>query len=138
MIDVVFLLLVFFLCTSTFETPEEDLAASLLAPTNQPGAVVAETAPPELEDVILAGRYVEGQTLWTVNDGVEAEAGPRLVALLTQLASIDRALPVTIDSSGDVPLGDVVAAYDAARAAGFAHVQMIASANAFHAEGDEP
>ena len=34
MIDVVFLLLVFFLCTASFEQPEEDLAASLVVQTS--------------------------------------------------------------------------------------------------------
>ena len=49
MIDVVFLLLVFFLCTATFERPEEDLAASLSVDASATG-VGEPTTPRETLD----------------------------------------------------------------------------------------
>ncbi len=130
MIDVVFLLLVFFLCTASFEQPEENLAASLVVESKTPGNEQAEAIPPELEDVTIVGRSVGGFTTWTVNEGRTTGDLGELAALLAQLVAIDRGLPVTIDPGDGVPLGDVVGAYDAARSAGFARVLMTADAEA--------
>lgn len=130
MIDVVFLLLVFFLCTASFEQPEENLSASLIVESKTPGNETAATIPPELEDVTIVGASVGGFTTWTVNGGRTTGDLAELAALLGQLAAIDTSLPVTIDPGADVPLGDVVGAYDAARSAGFRRVLMTADADA--------
>ncbi len=128
MIDVVFLLLVFFLCTSSFEEPEQNLAASLVVAQQTPGAGAAMTPPPELEDVKIVGEMRGDSTLWTVNGGRQTTDLAELTTLLKQLAAIDRALPVTIDAGAAVPMRDVVGAYDAARAAGFGRVLLAADA----------
>ena len=130
MIDVVFLLLVFFLCTATFEAPEEDLAASLLVSNLTSGSMaetVQESPDPPLEEVTLVGARAGEETIWTLNEGASRPAGPQLVELLTGLSGADRTLPVTIEAGGAVPLGDLVQAYDAARAAGFARVLIATS-----------
>lgn len=128
MIDVVFLLLVFFLCTASFDEPEQNLAASLTVASSEAGAGEAEL--PELDDVTLVGQTVGDRTTWTLNAGRATSDLAELTSLLQQLAAIDRGLPVTIDAGPAVPLGDVVRAYDAARAAGFARVLLTASADA--------
>lgn len=128
MIDVVFLLLVFFLCTSSFEEPEQNLAASLVVASQTPGAGASQPAPPELEDVKIVGESRGGVTVWTVNSGRQTADLAELTTLLEQLAAIDRALPVTIDAGATVPMRDVVGAYDAARAAGFGRVLLAADA----------
>ena len=128
MIDVVFLLLVFFLCTSSFEEPEQNLAASLVVATQSPGAGPGQDTPPELEDVKIVGQSQSGATVWTVNEGRQTSDLAELTTLLRQLAAIDRALPVTIDAGPTVPMRDVVGAYDAARAAGFGRVLLAADA----------
>lgn len=128
MIDIVFLLLVFFLCTSSFEEPEQNLAASLVVTTQTPGAGVSQEIPPELEDVTILGESRGGVTAWTVNGGRQTADLGELTTLLGQLAAIDRALPVTIDAGQQVPMRDVVGAYDAARAAGFDRVLLAADA----------
>lgn len=128
MIDVVFLLLVFFLCTSSFEEPEQNLAASLVVAQQTPGAGAAQETPPELEDVKLVGQSRGDATTWTVNGGRQTADLAELTLLLEQLAAIDRALPVTIDAGAAVPMCDVVGAYDAARAAGFKRVLLAADA----------
>jgi biopolymer transport protein ExbD len=43
------------------------------------------------------------------------------------VARIKRDAPVVLDADGEVPLGDVIDAYDAARLAGLARVQFAAS-----------
>lgn len=123
MIDVVFLLLVFFLCTASFEEPEQNLATSLRVAPLDPGAGTA-TEPPELDDVTIVGSSVGAATTWTVNAGRSTADLGELTSLLQQLASIDRGLPVTIDAGPTVPMRDVVGAYDAARSAGFARVLL--------------
>ncbi len=128
MIDVVFLLLVFFLCTASFEEPEQNLAASLVVASQDPGAGASQETPPELEDVTIAGEWRGDATHWTVNGGRETANLAELTTLLSELAAIDRSLPVTIDAGQDVPMSDVVGAYDAARAAGFAKVLLAADA----------
>ncbi|MEQ8847109.1 biopolymer transporter ExbD [Botrimarina sp.] len=127
MIDVVFLLLVFFLCTASFQEPEENLAASLAYQSADAGSGAGEATRPPLEEIAIAGRRVEGRTLWTVNDGPQAADPATLARLLADLAAIDRSLPVTIDPAAGVPMGDAVAAYDAARAAGLGRVLLVAS-----------
>lgn len=123
MIDVVFLLLVFFLCTASFDEPEQNLAASLRVAQLDPGAGT-DTAPPELDDVTIVGDSRSGETVWTVNAGRSTADLGELTALLQQLAAIDRGLPVTIDAGPAVPMRDVVGAYDAARSAGFGRVLL--------------
>ncbi|MEO0529566.1 MAG: biopolymer transporter ExbD [Planctomycetota bacterium] len=123
MIDVVFLLLVFFLCTASFEEPEQNLAASLRVAQLDPGAGT-ESAPPELDDVTIVGRVVGESMTWTVNAGRSTASLGELTSLLGQLATIDRGLPVTIDAGPRVPMRDVVGAYDAAREAGFGRVLL--------------
>lgn len=134
MIDVVFLLLVFFLCTASFDRPEQNLAASLIVAATESGAGQATAETPELDDVTIVGAVNDGVTAWTVNEGRTTTDLAELTSLLAQLAAIDRALPVTIDSGPDVPMRDVVGAYDAARAAGFGRVLLAASAEAIGAE----
>jgi biopolymer transport protein ExbD len=128
MIDVVFLLLVFFLCTSSFEEPEQNLAASLVVAEQTPGAGASMTPPPDLEDVKIVGQSRGDVTTWTVNEGRQTTDLAELTTLLRQLAAIDRALQVTIDAGAAVPMRDVVGAYDAARAAGFGRVLLAADA----------
>lgn len=130
MIDVVFLLLVFFLCTASFDRPEENLAASLIVESTESGAGQTTTEPPELDDVTIVGATQGGVTAWTLNEGRSTADLTELTSLLSQLAAIDRALPVTIDAGADVPMRDVVGAYDAARSAGFGRVLLAASADA--------
>lgn len=137
MIDVVFLLLVFFLCASSFDRPEQNLAASLAVADNREGAG-ADTPPPELEEITVAARYDAGRTSWAVNDGAPTADLSELQSLLRRLAAVERSLPVTIDARPDVPMGDVVAAYDAARAAGFGRVVLAADALPESTERPDP
>lgn len=129
MIDVVFLLLVFFLCTSSFQTPEEDLTANLLVETAAEGVGSPLESLPELDELLLVGRQTGDEASWSINGGEELNAGA-LSDRLAAFAEIDRGLPVTIEAGPAVRLGEVVAAYDVARRAGFAEVRLAASVDA--------
>ena len=131
MIDVVFLLLVFFLCTASFQRPESELAASLVVespPTAGAGGRPLDEAP--LDDVSVVGTRRGGETVWTVNDGRATAQLTELAALLGEVAAVTTELPVTIDAAAGVTLAEVVRVYDAAREAGFVSVRIAADVEA--------
>ena len=68
MIDVVFLLLIFFVWTSTFAIPEQLLPTSLLTTS---GTSENIELPPEIQDlelVVIRLYFEQGQPGWVVND----------------------------------------------------------------------
>lgn len=128
MIDVVFLLLIFFVCTASFQQLEEVLPTHLRAETT--GASSAELDPEllELEDVIVKVVRRDGRTAWVLNEQPYATLA-ELRGVLEQLAAIRADLPVILDVQGQVPIGEVIDVYDVCRLAGFEMVQFAASAN---------
>jgi len=114
MIDVVFLLLVFFLLASRFRQQEGVLRADMSSGGSGP--------PPDIESVLLkvdAETASRERPVFTVRSHVfrSPDAGERLVAHLVGLARIDSRVPVVIRGGGDVPFWMVVAAVDACGAA---------------------
>ena len=126
MIDVVFLLLIFFVCTASFQIAEEILPAGLLA---LGGSAVDVDIQPEvdLERVIVKIGYREGRVAWLVNER-PYENLSQVRDVLSAVAQIDAGVPVILDVEGAVPLGSVIDAYDVCRIAGFDKIQFAASA----------
>lgn len=126
MIDVVFLLLIFFVCTASFQAIEMVLPSNLLVTGG--ASVDAPVEPPQqLERILLEISPTASAVTWKVNDqqcSTEAE----LQQLLQAIASVDRSLPVVIDCDNAVPLAEAIAAYDLCRALGLAKVQFAAEA----------
>lgn len=126
MIDVVFLLLIFFVCTASFQPIEALLPGDLLIS----GAGIANVPleeQPQLERVVLrAAIDSQDRVAWTVNEK-ECGSHEQLQDLLAALAEIDPTLPVVVDPDRDVPLGDVINGYDTARQAGFGKVKFATS-----------
>lgn len=128
MIDVVFQLLIFFLCTASFQALEESLPTTL-APS---GASQAEAPPEELElldEVLVRVEHHEGQVRWRVNER-PCERLQQLRELLDLVARIRTDVPVILDVDPEVALGDVIDVYDLCRLAGFERIQFAASAEA--------
>ncbi len=124
MIDVVFLLLIFFVCTASFQLPESILPT----PISQGG--VDTNLPPELEAVeleriLIAVAQKNGRTELAVN-GQHCVSLGRLAELLVALASLDSTLPVILDIEGETPLGSAIEVVDRCRLAGFAKIQFAA------------
>jgi len=124
MIDVVFLLLIFFVCTASFQLPESILPT----PISQGG--IAAILPPKLEEVELERILIE---LAQKNDcteiavnGQHCDSFDRLAELLVALASVDSTLPVILDIEGETPLGAAIEVVDRCRLAGFAKIQFAA------------
>lgn len=108
MIDVVFLLLVYFLVTSEFAQPERDLSSSV---QTDGGGLQSSELQPQVVEIEL-------------HDGVVGyRIGARVVMSKEALTEVLGALPkepgVAIRARGDVPISAVAAAMQASQDAGF-------------------
>ena len=128
MIDLVFLLLTFWICASVGRVSEQVLATELAG-----SAVAAETIPaedpPPLGELWVRLERAGAATTVTVNGRTYADLS-ELEGVLRGVAAAGAAgeVPVILDVGGAVPAGDVVRVYDAARAAGFEAVSFAADA----------
>ena len=123
MIDVVFLLLVFFVCTTDFHAVE----ALLPTPLKAAGATAAPPEIEELENVVIKLGVVDGAPRWELNARV-CPAPAEVRDTLARLAAIEKRLPIVLDIDGAVPLGDAIDLYDWCRLAGFEQVRFAAPA----------
>jgi len=128
MIDVVFLLLVFFVWTASFKIVEQVLPSSLSAVTGTEPSETNEPPPPEQDfpDVVVRIQWNGAQPTWQVN-GTPVESLVQVREQLVQIAAIKSDAPVILHPDSNVPLGDVIDAYDVARLAGFQKVQFATS-----------
>jgi biopolymer transport protein ExbD len=108
MIDVVFLLLIFFLVTSNFAQQERELPSAL---QTDGGGVRASDLQPQIVEI----RLLDGSPVFVL--------GERAVRSSDDLRSLIIQLPkepgVAVKSDPDVPISAVAAALQAARDAGF-------------------
>lgn len=118
MIDVVFLLLVFFIWTSSFEVPEFDLP-SAIAETPQGGSGVDDPLPitEPFDEMIVRLSRVDAQLIIVLNEQ-PIENLTILRSRLKEIIAIGVQPPVIIDPADEVTMNDAVKAYDAAREAG--------------------
>jgi len=124
MIDVVFLLLIFFVCASAGQVRESLLPTKLAA-----GDIASNAAPPPerpLGEVWLHLTQAGGRTRIELNDRQYDDFGA-LQKTLKALAEAAREIPVILDIDGDVPLGEMIHAYDICRAVGFETISFAAT-----------
>ena len=126
MIDVVFLLLIFFVCTASFQIAEAVLPSPLAT-----GGTTPVELPPELTEVLLERVLIEvlqeGRITRLAINGQVCATPARLSEMLRAVASIDRTLPVILDIAGETPLAAAIDVYDRCRLAGFQRIQFAAS-----------
>ncbi len=123
MIDVVFLLLIFFLWTASFQVIEHSLPSSLVSATGSDSAVEPDPELVDLDRIVIQLAWQEGRPVWTINN----RTFPSLMELrkaLVAIAAIQPNVPVVVDSSPDVPLGHVIDVYDISQLEGFANVRL--------------
>lgn len=108
MIDVVFLLLIFFLVTANFSKEEHELPAAL----QTDGGGVRSS---DLQPQVIHIRHQNGTPLFTMGE-VAVSDGKSLEAFLV---SLPKEPGVAIKSDPDVPISAVATALQAARNAGF-------------------
>ena len=126
MIDVVFLLLVFFVWTASFQAVEYLMPSRLSTMTG--GTSETEVSPEllDLEQVVVRLVNDNGQLSWLVNDEPLSDL-QQVETRLSQVAAIRNDLPVIVDPDPIVSIGDVIDVYDAATVAGFENVQFTTS-----------
>lgn len=126
LIDVVFQLLIFFICASTGHMKE------LLLPTDFRAGAVGAAATPDVEKP-LGEVWIklkrDGDETIALLEGREIRDLTQLEATLRALAQAATEIPVILDIAADVPLGDVIRVYDACRAAKFRSVNFAADAS---------
>lgn len=118
MIDVVFLLLVFFVWTSSFDLPEFDLPSSMAQPPS--GGIESESIKIEAEDydeLIVKVDEINGETVIRVNDQ-SVDGFEPLRGYLKSILELGIQPPVIIDPSDRVTMLIAVRLYDIARDAG--------------------
>jgi biopolymer transport protein ExbD len=128
MIDVVFLLLVFFLWTASFYIVEQVLPSSVSELRGSDAATPSEPPPPEedFDDVVIRILWLDGQPAWRVNsESVDTLA--QLRSTLATIAGVKSDAPIILHPDPDVPLGHVIDVYDLTRLEGFKQIQFTAS-----------
>jgi biopolymer transport protein ExbD len=128
MIDVVFLLLIFFLWNVGAQVTEYVLPSRLSAAAGTSERPQLDEPPPEadFDAVVIRILWTGDAPAWTVNDAPIATLAEVRTHLAT-IAQIKRDAPVILDPDPQVPLGDVIDVYDAARLEKFEKVQFAAS-----------
>lgn len=130
MIDVVFLLLIFFVWTSSFETPEYDLPSALAeVPAGGSEANTDQPPPVEAFDEIIVKLLMRNGFPVIEFSGQRLESADALKIRLAEVISLGVQPPVVIDPDPEITMEFTVKAYDAARAAGADRVLYATSAN---------
>lgn len=131
MIDCVFLLMVYFIWTSSFGIVEDVLPSRLSVAAGASATSTSEPPPPEadFDNVVVRVIHTGADPAWTVN-GTPVGSIEDLRGRLGAVANIKRDAPVILHPDPEVDLGHVIEVYDLARLVGFERVQFAASRGA--------
>lgn len=117
LIDVVFVLLLFFVITTTF-TRETQLRVEL------PEAV--NGAPEQTSDLKRIDIAISAEGVYAVNNQLLPKSDlPTLIEALRTASAGDSTLPLSISADGKTPHQAVISAMDAAGKLGFSQISMI-------------
>jgi biopolymer transport protein ExbD len=125
MIDVVFLLLIFFVCTASFQVMEEILPTNLLAEGSIETVEPTEPKEDELEPILIEVRNQDGVVFWLMNQSPITELKD-VRGRLSALAEVTLDVPIILDIAESVPMGSVIDLYDTCRLEGFQKIQFAA------------
>jgi len=127
MIDVVFLLLVFFIWNAQLQKVEYVLPSQLsVAAGNQEAKSMEPLPEADFDDVVVRIHWLNEQPSWSINDNPVASLA-QLQERLRIIQEIKRDAPVILHPDKQVPLGHVIDVYDRSRSAGFDRIQFAAS-----------
>ena len=135
MIDVVFQLMIFFVCTASFNLTELVLPSRISSQESGGSEAVLDPSEADLERIILAAERHDGNTQWRMNDRVCRDVAElrgllgQLRRQMDQLGTDLTELPVIFDIDRPVPLGDVIDVYDVCRLEGYRKLQFAAAVN---------
>jgi biopolymer transport protein ExbD len=129
MIDVIFLLIIFFICTSSFQPPEEVLPTNLSFPGAVGAEAVVDPMLQDLDEIVVKLLWGERGIAWEINRR-QCASLLEVRAVLDAVAKVKPDLPVILDVAPPVPLENVIDVYDLCRHLGLQKVQFAASAEA--------
>ena len=112
MIDVIFLLLIFFICTASFMPLEKLLPMDTTLPGDVPVEIVLPD-PVDL-DVVVVQIFFGEKPYWQI-EGNHPRTLHEVQAVLRQIRNIKPGIPVIIDSADNVPIENVIDIYDICR-----------------------
>lgn len=122
MIDVVFLLLIFFVCASIGQIREAILPTDISAGVSESQDILDEEEPRDEYWLVLRrvdDEENDGQrTVFEINNA-RFDDFETLRTLLTKLAAAARDDPIILDIEPEVPTGDMIRVWDTCRVAGF-------------------
>lgn len=124
MIDVVFLLLVFFVCTANFAEPEKNLPINVSADGN----VRTNMTPLPLEHWNIVRLQISYQDTphWIVETN-DCQTIQEVRNVLLRLKNVQPDIPVIIEPDGNVPMEHVIDIYDICRNLGLTNIRFAAS-----------
>jgi biopolymer transport protein ExbD len=128
MIDCVFLLMVYFLWSSSFAIVELSLPSELSAQQSGSGPASPDVPPPEadFDRIVVRVFATESGPAWQVNDS-PVTSFAELRTTLAAIARIKRDAPVVLEPDSAVPLGDVIDVFDLSRLVGLEKIQLATS-----------
>ncbi|MEZ6058666.1 MAG: biopolymer transporter ExbD [Planctomycetaceae bacterium] len=125
MIDVVFLLLIFFICAATGAVQESVLATDLAASGSVEAVAPAVAVDPiQIETWLKLQRDPDKGTLLVLFNDTEFSDLDQLETTLKAVASLDASNPVILDIAPDVTLGELVNLYDRCRRSGLQSINF--------------
>lgn len=126
MIDVIFLLLIFFVSTASFQAIEEVLPTNLSLPGVTSDSEPIDEEFEDLEEIVVKVLWQNGRAAWQINQRDLADLhGVR--AVLEAAAQVKAELPVILDVEGDVPIEHVIDVCDVCRQIGLVEIHFAAS-----------
>jgi len=128
MIDVVFLLLVFFVWTASFQIVEHILPSEMSTQIGSEADPDVESPPPkDIDDVVIRIGWNGQAPTWKINGDEVAsldEIAGQLKTILEIVANQPEGVVVILDPDSIVPLGHVIEAYDVAKSSGFPDISF--------------
>ena len=115
MIDVIFLLLIFFVCTANFMPLEELLSMDTTLPGDVPVEIVLPN-PVDL-DVVVVQIFFDGTPHWQI-EGNQPATLHEVQVILRVIQNIKPDIPVIIESADNVPMENVIDICDICRRLG--------------------
>ena len=123
MIDIIFLLLVFFVCTANFMPPEKMLSMD----ATLPGSTIAEVVIPDPVnlDTVLIRIIFDRELRWQI-EGNQCSSLQEVQGILRLIGDVKPDIPAIIESADNVPMENVIDVYDVCRKVGLSSVHFSA------------
>ena len=128
MIDVIFLLLIFFVCTASFQVVEEVLPTNLSLPGSVRTEIEIDPLQEDLDEITIKILRRGDRSAWQVNQR-EYDRLEQVAAVLSAAAEVKIDLPVILDVDAEVPIEDVIDVYDLCRQIGLRRIQFAVSSD---------